>query len=233
MSKLDRWKGLVPDDELANYSKGGFGDRIGFGDRVALLDIDTTYMFVDPSYPMCGKRMPELETALTRLTEAFRRLQLPIYYTRRDDRSHPTYRGVWNYKVGCSGTFQYQNDPKADEWPPEWGPRREDVIIKKSKPSGFFGTPLESYLRYDGIDTLVVCGVSTSGCVRASVNDAFSHNFRVVIVEEACGDRSPTAHRANLFDMDMKFGDVESLDYVLAELERRWGAGKPALKVAK
>lgn len=233
MSKLDRWTDLVPPDELDNYRKGGFGDRIGFGSRTALLNIDTTYMFVDPAYPMCGKRMPELEAALVRLTGAFRRLGLPIYYTRRDDRSHPTYRGVWNYKVGCAGSFEYQSDPRADEWPPEYGPRREDVIVKKSKPSGFFGTPLESYLRYDGIDTLVVAGVSTSGCVRASVNDAFSHNFRVIVVEEACGDRSPTAHRANLFDMDMKFSDVESLDYVLAELDRQYGAARQPLKVAK
>ena len=90
----------------------------------------------------------------------------------------------------------------------------------KNKPSVFFGTPLDSFLRYDGVDTLVVCGVSTSGCVRAAVEDAFSYNFRVIVVADACGDRSPSAHRANLFDMDMKFADVEDLEYVLKELPR-------------
>lgn len=234
MSKLDRWKAHYAAEELAVYSKAGFGNRIGFGNRAALLNVDTTYMFIDPAFDMCGRRMPELEAAVTRLTQAFRRLQLPVYYSRRDDRSHPTYRGIWNYKLGTADTYQYKNDPKADEWPAEFGPQAQDRIIRKSKPSPFFGTPLESYLRYDGIDTLVIIGVSTSGCVRAAVNDAFSHNFRVIVVEEACGDRSPSAHRANLFDMDMKFADVENLDYVLAELDRHYGSvvGKPVMTLA-
>jgi nicotinamidase-related amidase len=73
------------------------------------------------------------------------------------------------------------------------------------------------------VDTVIMIGLSTSGCVRAAAVDAFSHNFRVTVVEEACGDRSHSAHRANLFDIDMKFGDVESLAYVTAELESRFG----------
>jgi nicotinamidase-related amidase len=221
VSKLDRWQGYVPDSELDAYRKAGFGNRIGFGAKAGLLNIDTTYMFVDPAYAMCAQRMPALEAALARITDVFRRLRLPIYYSRRDDRSHPTYRGVWNHKLGTADSFQYQRDPRADEWPPEYAPRPQDVIVRKSKFSAFFGTPLESYLRYDGVDTLVVAGVSTSGCVRAAVTDAFSHNFRVVVIEEATGDRSPSAHRANLFDMDMKMADVESLDYVIDKLERR------------
>ena len=219
-SKLDRWRTLVTADELAIYTKAGFGQRIGFGKKAALLNVDTTFMFVDPNYAMCARRMPELEAALTTITEAFRALSLPIYYSRRDDRSHPTYRGIWNYKLGTADTFQYKNDPRADEWPEHYGPKPEDRIIRKNKPSPFFGTPLESYLRYDGVDTLVVTGVSTSGCVRAAVGDAFSHNFRVIVVEQACADRSASAHRANLFDMDMKFADVEDLDYVLAQLRQ-------------
>ena len=82
---------------------------------------------------------------------------------------------------------------------------------------------MESFLRYDGVDSLIVVGMATSGCVRASVVDAFSHNFRVVIVEEACGDTSTFTHRANLFDMDMKYGDVESIDHVHAELMKKFG----------
>jgi len=220
MNKLARWKGFVPDAELEVYRKAGFGERIGFGAKTALLNIDTTWMFIDPAYDLCGRRMPELEEALARLTAAFRAAGLPIYYSRRDDRSHPTYRGIWNYKLGTADTFQYKNDPRADQWPPEFAPRPEDRVILKNKPSAFFATPLESFLRYDGVDTLVVCGVSTSGCVRSAAEDAFSHNFRVIVVGEACGDRSPTAHRANLFDMDMKFADVEDLDTVLDHLKK-------------
>lgn len=228
--KLARWQGHVPDDELEVYRKAGFGRRIGMGARAALLNIDTTWMFVDPAYAMCGRRMPEVEAALERVTLAFRAAGLPIYYSRRDDRSHPTYRGVWNWKLGTADTFQYTTDPRADEWPESYGPRREDAVVKKNKPSAFFGTPLESFLRYDGVDTLVVMGISTSGCVRAAVEDAFSHNFRVIVVAEACGDRSPSAHRANLFDMDMKFADVESVDDALGMLERHYGAARPVLK---
>jgi len=221
MSKLERWKETVPEEELEVYRKAGFGERIGFGAKTALLNVDTTWMFIDPAYDMCGRRMPDVEAALATLTAGFRGTGLPIYYSRRDDRSHPTYRGIWNYKLGTADTFQYKNDPRADQWPAEFAPRPEDRIILKNKPSAFFATPLESFLRYDGVDTLVVCGVSTSGCVRAAVEDAFSHNFRVIVVGEACGDRSPSAHRANLFDMDMKFADVEDLDYVLDHLKKK------------
>ena len=223
MDKLEKWRGYVPDAELETYRKGGFGQRIGMGDRVALLNIDTTYMFVDPSYPMCGRDMSGVTDAIIRLTSLFRRLDLPIYYSRRDDRSHPTYRGVWNYKLAEPDAFQYARDPKADQWPEPYAPRPVDRIILKNKPSCFFQTPLDSFLRYDRVDTLVVCGISTSGCVRAGAADAFSHNFRTIVVDEACGDRSPQAHRANLFDLDMKFCDVESLDYVLEQVSQRFG----------
>jgi len=168
-------------------------------------------MFVDPAYPLCAGPMEPLRAAVTEITELFRSLDLPIYYSRRDDRSQPVRRGVWNLKRGTAKSPAYTKDPKADEWPEEYAPRPQDTIILKNKPSCFFATPLESFLRYDDVDSLVIVGVSTSGCVRAAACDAFSHNFRVVVVEEAVGDRSPSAHLANLFDMDMKYADVESL----------------------
>ena len=226
--KIEKWAGYLPEEELETYRKGAFGNEIGIGTSPALLNVDTTYMFVDPRYSQCGGEMPEFKAALTLLTQAFHRLGLPIYYSRRDDRRHPARRGIWNLKLGNASGRQYSQEPRADEWPPEYAPREEDVIVYKNKPSAFFGTPLEAFLRYDRIDTLIVAGISTSGCIRATVNDAFAHNLRVIIPEEAVGDRSPTAHRANLFDMDMKFADVEKMEDVLAELERRFGrrAGK-------
>jgi nicotinamidase-related amidase len=226
--KLDKWRGFVPDAELETYRKGGFARRIGFGRRPALLNIDTTYMFVDPAYLQCGREMGTLMAAVTQLTEVFRDRDLPIYYSRRDDRTHPTYRGIWNEKLGTADDFQYSRDPRADEWPPSYAPRSQDRVVFKNKPSCFFQTPLDSFLRYDDVDTLVICGISTSGCVRAGAVDAFSHNFRPILVEEACGDRSSAAHRANLFDMDMKFCDVEALDYVVGALKLRFGTRKAA-----
>jgi len=226
MNKLDKWRGYVPDDELANYAKGAFANRLGIGERPALLNIDSTRMFVDPEFPQCGgEALPEMLEAISSITQTFRRLGLPIYYSRRDDRSHPTRRGMWNLKLGNADTHIYAEDPRGDEWPPEYAPRKEDVIVYKNKPSAFFGTNLEAWLRYDRVDTVIMIGLSTSGCVRAAAVDAFSHNFRVTVVEEACGDRSHSAHRANLFDIDMKFGDVESLADVTAELNQRFGKG--------
>lgn len=222
MDKLEKWRGFVPDEELETYAKAGFGRRIGIGKRPALLNIDTTHMFVDINYSQCGREMPELIDAIVRLTNTFRELDLPIFYSRRDDRRHPTYRGIWNLKLGTAGDQQYSNDPHADEWPEAYAPREQDAIVQKNKPSSFFMTPLEAFMRYEGVDTVIVVGISTSGCVRAGITDAFSHNFRVVVVEEACGDRSPQAHKANLFDMDMKFADVESIDYVLGELNAKF-----------
>ena len=98
---------------------------------------------------------------------------------------------------------------------PAIAPFPEDVIIQKPKYSPFFETPLRSMLTYDDIDTLIVTGVSTSACVRCAVIDAFQSNFRPVVPEECVGDRSLSAHRANLFDIQMKFGDVLGLKEVL------------------
>ena len=220
--KIEKWRGFVPDAELETYIKGGFGNRIGMGRRPALLNIDTTYMFVDPAYSQCGGEDPALLAAIERITGTFRRLGLPVYYSRRDDRTHPVRRGIWNLKLGTADDFQYSRDPRADDWPDRYAPREQDVIVYKNKPSSFFETPLESFLRYDDVDTLICIGISTSGCVRAGVTDAFSHNFRVIVPQEAVGDRCATAHKANLFDMDMKFADVEPLDRVVADLEDRF-----------
>ena len=196
-AKIRRWADLIGEAEMQAYAKAKFGEKIGIGARPALLNIDTTNNFVDPAYAMCAARDEALIANLVRATEAFRRLGLPIYYSRRDDRSHPIKRGVWNLKLGTADTFEYTTDPNADAWPAAYAPRPEDVIVLKNKPSPFFGTPLESWLRYDGVDSLIVFGISTSGCVRAGVTDAFNHNFRVTVIEDCCGDRSPTAHRAN------------------------------------
>ena len=221
MDKLEKWRGYVPDNELETYRKGGFAKRVGIGARPALVNIDTTNMFVDPAYSFCGAAMPEMVKAITDITETFRALDLPIYYTRRDDRTLPTYRGIWNLKLAKPDDAQFVADPKADMWPAAYAPRPQDRVVLKNKPSGFFGTMLDNFLRYDGVDTVIMIGVSTSGCVRASAVDAFSHNFRVVLIDEACGDRSPQAHQANMFDVDMKFGDVESVTYVSDALKSR------------
>lgn len=222
MNKVDRWKDFIPPEDLAAYGKAAFGGRIGIGSRPGLLNIDTTNVFVDPKYLLCNSDTTELVAAITAVTELFRKLDLPIYYSCRDDRRLPQYRGIWNLTMGKSSSGEFLA-PGADDWPASYAPRPQDVIIRKNKPSPFFGTPLESFLRYDGVDSLIVIGTATSGCIRAGVVDAFSHNFRVTVMEEGCGDRSVFSHRANLFDLDMKYADVESFDYIRAELTKKFG----------
>ena len=143
-AKLQRWADLIDEQEMQAYAKAGFGEKIGIGSRPALLNIDTTNNFVDPKYDMCAERDDQLINNLVKVTDAFRDLNLPIFYSRRDDRSHPTKRGVWNLKLGTADTYQYTSDPNADQWPEAYGPREQDVIVLKNKPSPFFATPLES-----------------------------------------------------------------------------------------
>lgn len=231
MSKLEKWKDWLSESELADYSRAGHGNTtFGMGPNVALLNVDSHNLFVDPKYPFCGTQDPDATiAAITKLTNAFRELKLPIYYVRRDDRDHPVKRGMRDVRYETLRNEQNEDpsiakDTYADEWPDSYAPRQEDVTVYKNKSSAFFGTPLEAWLRYEKIDTLVICGLVTSGCVRATVCDAFAHNFRNIVVEEACADRSPTQHKANLFDMDMKFSDVETLDFVIAELNKKFGS---------
>lgn len=224
MDKLERWADLLDEDDRAAYAKGGFGRPIGFGNRVALLNIDTTHMFVDPAYSLCAGRDDTLLTNLVALTSLFRTQGLPIFYSRRDDRAHPVKRGIWNHKLGTSGEFQYVADPKADQWPDQYAPREEDIVVLKNKPSCFMQTPLESWLRYQDVDTLVVMGTTTSGCVRAAVVDAFSHNFRTIVASDACADRALITHRVNLMDMDMKYADVMHTAEIMEVLRTRAAA---------
>jgi nicotinamidase-related amidase len=121
----------------------------------------------------------------------------------------------------CPGIFGGDHDPLAHESaeiPPELAPRPHEPVIVKTKPSAFFGTPLHSMLTFDHVDTLIVTGMVTSGCIRATVDDAFSHDYRVVIPTECVADRAQIPHEVNLFDMDMISADVVPLADVLRHL---------------
>jgi len=208
----------MSEEDLKPYVKAGFASRIGFGEKVALLNVDMTYMFLDPSYAMAYGNMGELVESVTILMQTCREKRVHIFYSRRDNRSHHVSRGLWNEKLKYSLSESYTSDPRADEWPPEFAPRQEDIIIYKNKMSPFFGTPLASMLMYLRVDTLIIVGVSTSACVREAVTDAFSYNIRPIVPLECVGDRCTSAHWANLFDMDMKFADVLPLEEVLNHL---------------
>ena len=215
ISYLKRWQCVVPDEELGALSKAGMGKKMGFGKIPAILVVDMTYLYVDPEFPLAaGKGMWHVVDGVSRLLEQARTKKIPVFYTRRNKRTLPVEKGLHGHKLASfSSPLLY--DPKADEWPPSIAPSDEDVIIQKPRYSPFFETPLRSMLTYYGVDTLIVTGVSTSACVRCAVVDAFQCNIRPIVPEECVGDRSMFAHGASLFDIQMKFGDVVSLEEVL------------------
>jgi nicotinamidase-related amidase len=124
------------------------------------------------------------------------------------DERLPIVRGSWTWKNAKAIDKGELAERIGNEIPDMIAPREGEVVIKKTKPSAFYGTPLTSYLVGLGVDTVVVTGTTTSGCIRASVIDAFSDNFRVLIVEEGVFDRGQVSHKINLFDMQSKYADV-------------------------
>ena len=164
---------------------------------------------------------------VARLLAAARAGRVPVYFTKAHaDPRHaetPAERGRWRRRPQdhlASGT------PPGDVIVSELGPLAGEVVVPKgSKPSAFCGTPLASLLMYDGVDTVLVVGMTTSGCVRATVVDAFSANLHVVVPVECVADRSQISHKVNLFDMHMKYADVVSLEEALAYLVATSGSG--------
>ena len=217
------WDDVVPASERSIYEIGGWGKRMGFGSSPAVLVVDVNYDFVG-DYPepilesikrwrySCGEVGWDGMRAIARLLAAARAQAVPVIYTTADHRADGLDYGRDRDKNFRTGEPTSVIGAKGPEIPREIAPLACDIVISKKKASAFFGTPLASYLIDLGIDTLLVTGVSTSGCVRASVVDGHAYNFRMCVVEEATFDRSVVAHKVNLFDMHMKYGDVVSLE---------------------
>ena len=213
----EKWRPVVGDEEIEGYRKAGMGQRVGFGETPALLVVDMTKIYVDPKYPMAhGALVKTAVKGVQQVLAACRRADLPIFFV-RPKRTTFTEMGLQREKWGCLKDSSLQ-DPEANTWQAEICPKDEDIVFEKTKSSCFFETHFRSMLTYLKIDTLMITGISTSGCVRAAVMDAFFCNFRVIIPEQCCGDRSPRAHLNNLFDMDMKYGDVMNIEDVLSHL---------------
>jgi len=195
----------------------GFGGRGGFGRRPALVVIDMTLGFTDPESPLaCDLEGPVSE--IQKLLKAARQAEIPIVFTtvayRESDRLTAA---AFIDKVPAlltleAGTRWAEIDPRI-------APRETEPVLNKLFASGFFGTGLSSLLTAAGVDTLIITGASTSGCVRATAVDALQYGFRPVILREAVGDRNEQAHEANLYDIDAKYGDVASVEETLEYLE--------------
>jgi nicotinamidase-related amidase len=195
----------------------GFGGRGGFGRRPALLVVDMTLGFTDPESPLaCDLEEPVANIAT--LLDAARRAEIPVLFTTVAYReSDKLTAAAFIDKVPALLTLEAGS--RWAEIDPRIAPRESEPVLNKLFASAFFGTGLPSALTAAGVDTLVVTGASTSGCVRASVVDALQYGFRPVVPREAVGDRNPRAHEANLYDMDAKYGDVVSVDEAVEYLE--------------
>ncbi|HVO88397.1 MAG TPA: isochorismatase family protein [Casimicrobiaceae bacterium] len=220
----------MPETERRIYEVGGWGKRMGFGARPAVVVVDVNYDFIgDRPAPIlesiehwrysCGDVGWRGVAAIAKLLAAARAKRVPIFYTtveRRADRLDYGRDRDKNFRTGEATSL---TGGKGPEIPREIAPQPADIVISKKKASAFFGTPLASYLVDLNVDTLLVTGVSTSGCVRATVVDGNAYNFRVCVVEEGTFDRSSVAHKVNLFDMHMKYADVISVDETIGYLE--------------
>ncbi len=216
-----RWGG----DTEAFYAVRGFGTRVGFGVWPALLVIDMTRAFCDPSYKVGCDQTATIE-AIARLLAASRAAGIPVYYTTVAYRPDGQDGGVFVRKIPSLLELRL-DDPASSEFDPRIAPAVGEGVVAKKYPSAFFGTSLIPMLVARGVDTLILSGCSTSGCIRATAIDAVSNGYRVIVPQEAVTDRAPGPHYSNLFDINAKYGDVVPLAEVLEHLDAAV-AGRPA-----
>ncbi|MGE5202386.1 MAG: isochorismatase family protein [Acidobacteriota bacterium] len=219
------WDSIISEEEQRRYRAAGFGRPSGIGTRPALLIIDVQYRTVGTE-PMpfweavkefptsCGETAWRAVRNIEVLLGVFRKNGWPVLY--------PYVAPKEKFDVGrlaAKNPALMRVAQKGYEFVAEVAPREGDVLLPKKHPSAFYGTPLASYLIDLGADTLVVTGCTTSGCVRGSVVDAFSYNFRVVVPHDCVYDRSEVSHAVNLFDMSEKYADVMTMAEALQALK--------------
>jgi maleamate amidohydrolase len=198
------------------FAARGFGQRIGFGERPALLVVDMVRAFTDPA-ALLGADLDREVVAIQQLIAAARARRRPVIFSSvRYDAHDLEDAGIWALKQ--KGVTTLRADGHGWEIDSRLDFRDGDALLFKKYASCFFGTDLVPRLLARGIDTLLITGCTTSGCVRASAVDACQYGFRPMVVREAVGDRSAAAHAQSLFDLDAKYADVVGLDDALAYL---------------
>lgn len=199
------------------YRRIGFGTRIGFGERPALLLIDFARGITEPGGPMSIPMDAEV-AATARLLAAARGRRVPVVHTTVAYTPGFKDGGTFVRKVPALRLLEEGRD--ATQIDPRLAPAPGEIVLVKKFASAFYGTTLQSLLASERVDTVIVTGNSTSGCVRATVVDACSGGFRVIVPRECVADRVALSHEVNLFDMDSKYADVVPAGEVLAYLER-------------
>ena len=222
------WNRFLTERDRQVFAAAGYARRQGFGRRPAILVVDVNYNFCgDRPEPIlesikrwrnsCGVEAWDGVVAIAKLLAAARAKGLPVIYSTGTGRDDGWDRKAWGWKSSRTGERPRTGGTNLDgnTIVPEIAPRPQDIVIGKLKPSAFHGTALQSFLTLLAADSLLVTGTTTSGCVRATVVDAFSANYRVSVIEEGCFDRSQASHAISLCDMNAKYADVVKLDEAL------------------
>ncbi|WP_423456678.1 isochorismatase family protein [Ottowia sp. VDI28] len=236
MNENQIWSSFLTPRDQEVFAASGFGARGGFGKRPAFLIIDVSYGFcgqqAEPvlesikTWPnSCGAVAWDAIPVIGKVADACRAKGVPVIYTTGVVREDKWDMGSWGWKnarieeANKSASEQAQVGlPDGNEIVAEIAPQPKDLVVYKRKPSGFFGTDLHSYLQLLGCDSVYVVGTTTSGCVRATVIDAFSRNFRVAVIADGCFDRVQANHAVNLADMHAKYADVVPHEDVLEHI---------------
>ncbi|WP_410872044.1 isochorismatase family protein [Nocardia sp. A7] len=202
-------------DRAGDYRRSGYSARLGAGNSPAVLVVDICAAYVTDGSPLRAPVEDAVRAAADIVAQA-RESGLPVIFTRVRFEPNGPDGGLFRRKVPVLRVFE-QGNPLGD-FLDDPAPAPGDVVITKQYPSAFHATALAATLAAQRIDTLVIVGLTTSGCVRASATDAMQHGFRPLVVADACGDRDAALHEANLTDLDIKYADVLSLEEALAVL---------------
>jgi maleamate amidohydrolase len=226
MSEL--WDRFLTDTDVEVFAASGYGQPRGLRTPMALLVVDVTYAFTgDPGLGLlasidkfpnsCGPAAWRAVHALETVLPLVRALAIPIIYTTGSPDDAWLATRTWQEKQ----TRTPADIVRANQIVEPIRPQPTDTVIRKTAPSAFFDTPLRQYLVAHGTQQVVVCGGSTSGCVRATVVDAFSHGYRVAVLADATFDRGEASHAVSLFDMQQKYADLVSVEEFLGSVDRK------------
>ena len=213
------WDAYLTDLDRQVFQAAGYGRQMGLGKRPALFIIDVHYNFVGEQPEPILEAVRKYRTStgergwaaihhIVPLLEFFRKKNWPVVYTVSERRADLLDSGVQTQKSHRGQEKTIVENTRATEVVTEVAPQPADLLISKRKPSAFFGTPLMSHLNFMDIDTLVITGCTTSGCVRATAVDSYAYNFHTVVVEDGVFDRFESSHAINLFDLNAKYADV-------------------------
>ena len=205
------------------YQRQGFGQHSGFGERPALLVVDFVNAFCDPEQFGGGNILDAVKNTKV-LLNAMRKRGCPVVFTRVVYADDGADAGAFCRKVPA--LQQFTEELAGGQIVEDLVPLPNEYVVRKTQPSAFFGTGLAAWFVGRAVDTVVVTGCTTSGCVRASVVDAMSYNFRTIVASDGVGDRALGPHEANLFDMEQKYADVMRCDEIIAALAHTDGIAR-------